>query len=161
MNITQKVKKGIKRLLQDENLWFKKVIPADFRHLFSRRLEKWVVRKEEIPKPYEPGRYPEGINLYGLLRAEMGLAQGAKLYAKALEEGGPGFLQGRACLPKPKQDSGTPTTFHSQNGSCRPSPRHNAARRLQYRHRAGRIWGNRRHGHRQRFNRGTARTVEQ
>lgn len=84
----QGLKKKAKSLLQNEDLWFKKVIPAGFRHLFSRRLERWVVRKEKIPKPYVPGRYPPGINLYGLFRGEIGLSQGVKLYEKAMQAGG-------------------------------------------------------------------------
>lgn len=39
------------------------------------------------PEPYSPGLFSMGINLFGLFRAEMGLAQGAKLYAHALECG--------------------------------------------------------------------------
>lgn len=41
-------------------------------------------RINKPPKPYRPGRFPMGINLFGLFRVEMGLAQGAKLYARAL-----------------------------------------------------------------------------
>ena len=78
----------LKGLMQDENAWIKKVVPAKVRHLVSRPLESKAVPQTKIPKPYEPGKYPEGINLYGLLKAETGLAQGAKLYARALEEGG-------------------------------------------------------------------------
>lgn len=39
------------------------------------------------PEPYSPGLFSMGINLFGLFRAAMGLAQGAKLYAHALECG--------------------------------------------------------------------------
>ena len=38
--------------------------------------------------PYEPGADPEGVNLIGYLKAEMGLGQGARLYARALEAAG-------------------------------------------------------------------------
>ena len=81
----------IKGLLQDEDLWFKKVIPPGVRHVFSRPLERWVVPKPqrlEIPEPYDPGRFPPGVNLYGLFRAEIGLSQGVKLYEKAMQAGG-------------------------------------------------------------------------
>ena len=81
------VRKWLKRLMMSPDVWFKKVIPVQIRHLISKPLEKRVVRKTGIPKPYEPGRYPAGINLYGLFRSEIGLSQGVKLYAQALEEG--------------------------------------------------------------------------
>lgn len=81
------MKRWLKGLMQNEDLWFKKVIPASVRHLISRPLEKRVVQKNLIPRPYQPGQYPSGINLYGLFRAEIGLSQGVKLYARALEEG--------------------------------------------------------------------------
>ena len=77
----------IKGLMMSQDVWFKKIIPANVRHIVSKPLEKRVIRKTKIPKPYEPGRYPPGINLYGLFKTEIGLAQGAKLYARALEEG--------------------------------------------------------------------------
>jgi len=82
------LREWIRGLLMSEDVWFKKVIPVSVRHLVSRPLEKRIVRKTEIPKPFVPGRYPSGINLYGLFRAEIGLAQGVKLYARALEKGG-------------------------------------------------------------------------
>ena len=82
------IKKRIKGLMQDENAWIKKVVPAKIRHLISKPLENKVVPQTKMPKPYQPGKFPAGINLYGLLKAEIGLSQGAKLYAKALEEGG-------------------------------------------------------------------------
>lgn len=44
-------------------------------------------RFKRPPEPYFPGRFAMGVNLFGLFRAEMGLAQGAKLYADALECG--------------------------------------------------------------------------
>lgn len=74
--------------MSNENLWFKKVIPAGVRHLVSRPLEKQVLKQTRVPAPYVPGRYPPGINLYGLFKAEIGLSEGVKLYARALEEGG-------------------------------------------------------------------------
>ena len=77
----------LKRLMMSPDVWFKKIVPAQIRHLISKPLEKQVVRKTKIPVPYEPGRYPSGINLYGLFRSEIGLSQGAKLYAKALIQG--------------------------------------------------------------------------
>ena len=85
--VSHRIRMWLKGLMMSEDIWFKKVIPPGIRHLVSRPLEKHVVRKTEIPKPYEPGRYPDGINLYGLLRSEIGLSQGARLYARALEQG--------------------------------------------------------------------------
>ena len=85
--VRHKIRMYIKGLMMSQDVWFKKIIPANVRHIVSKPLEKRVIRKTKIPKPYEPGRYPPGINLYGLFKTEIGLAQGAKLYARALEEG--------------------------------------------------------------------------
>jgi len=61
-----------------------------------RVVRDWLIALT-TPKAERPYRAPvqdgkirnrPGINLYGFLRAENGLAQGAKLYAKALEESG-------------------------------------------------------------------------
>lgn len=35
--------------------------------------------------PYTPGVYPEGVNFFGYLKAQMGLGQGSRLYASALQ----------------------------------------------------------------------------
>ena len=91
MSVKQ-VRHGIRMWLKElmispQDVWFKRLIPPNIRHIISKPLEKHVVRKTKIPKPYEPGRYPAGINLFGLLKSEIGLAQGAKLYARALEAG--------------------------------------------------------------------------
>ena len=85
--VRHKTRMYIKGLMMSQDVWFKKIIPANVRHIVSKPLEKRVIRKTKIPKPYEPGRFPDGINLYGLFKTEIGLAQGAKLYARALEEG--------------------------------------------------------------------------
>ena len=37
--------------------------------------------------PYDPSAYPPGVNLIGYLTSQMGLGQGARLYARALEAG--------------------------------------------------------------------------
>lgn len=47
-------------------------------------------RSERVP--YRPGAYPEGINLVGYIKAQMGLGQGCRLMAGALEESGLPFL---------------------------------------------------------------------
>lgn len=39
-------------------------------------------------RPFEPGAYPEGVNLFGYLKAQMGLGQGARLMASAIEHSG-------------------------------------------------------------------------
>ena len=51
----------LRGLMSNENLWFKKVIPAGVRHLVSRPLEKQVLKQTRVPAPYVPGRYPPGI----------------------------------------------------------------------------------------------------
>jgi glycosyltransferase involved in cell wall biosynthesis len=37
-----------------------------------------------VPLPFAPGKYPDGINLFGLFSAQIGLTQGARIYAEAL-----------------------------------------------------------------------------
>jgi len=69
------------------DLWIKKVIPASFRKKFSGKVIDALATRTEPPAPYEPEKYPKGINLYGFFKAENGLAQGVKMYARALEEG--------------------------------------------------------------------------
>ena len=68
--------------------WPKKVIPASIWKRFSGKLIRQMESRTEKPAPYTPGVYPAGVNLYGFFRAENGLAQGVKLYARALEEAG-------------------------------------------------------------------------
>lgn len=87
-NIREIIRLRLRGMMQNKNAWYKKVIPAEIRHLISKPLESTAVPQTKIPKPYEPGKYPDGINMYGLFRNEIGLSQGAKLYARALEEGG-------------------------------------------------------------------------
>ena len=82
-----RIRIGIRKFLTSD-LWIKKVIPPEVRRRFSGRVMDAFAPKTEIPAPYEPGKYPKGINLYGFFRAENGLAQGVKMYARALEEGG-------------------------------------------------------------------------
>ncbi len=81
-----KLRLWLKGQLRAENVWYKKVFPAWMRHLITRPIGKLVIRKTRKPSKYKPGLYPDGVNLYGLLRSEIGLSQGAKLYVRALEE---------------------------------------------------------------------------
>ena len=85
--VGHEIRMRIKRMMMSPDAWYKKVIPAKVRHFLGKPLEKQIIRRTRKPAPYEPGRFPAGINLYGFIRAESGLAQGAKLYARALEEG--------------------------------------------------------------------------
>ena len=68
-------------------LWIKKAVPAGIRHRFSGRVVDALATHTAPPAPYEPGKYPKGINLYGFFKAENGLAQAVRMYARALEEG--------------------------------------------------------------------------
>ena len=43
------VRMWIKRLMMSPDVWFKKVIPANIRHIVSKPLEKRVIRKTKIP----------------------------------------------------------------------------------------------------------------
>ena len=85
--VKRRARLWLRGLMVNENLWFKKIIPVRIRHMVSKPLEKQVLKQTGIPAPYESGKYPEGINLYGLFKAEIGLSEGVKLYARALEEG--------------------------------------------------------------------------
>lgn len=44
--------------------------------------------RSRIKRPYQFGAYPEGINLFGYLMAQMGLGQGARLMAHAILKSG-------------------------------------------------------------------------
>ena len=68
--------------------WFKKIVPEKVKHMLSRNILKAIESKTGKPEPYEAGAFPEGINLYGFFRAENGLAQGVKHYARAIETAG-------------------------------------------------------------------------
>lgn len=67
-----------------------------YTHFIPKRLRNWVSDKLfratenriAIPAPYQPGAFEGGVNLFGLFKAEIGLAQGLKLYASALEKSG-------------------------------------------------------------------------
>ena len=87
----------------------KKLIPAGIRHRFSGRVIDALATRTDVPAPYIPGKYPKGINLYGFFKAENGLAQGVRMYARALEEGNiPHTLLNTDCLDwLPQED----TTF--------------------------------------------------
>ena len=82
-----KLRLWLKGQMRAEDVWYKKVFPAWIRHLITRPIGKLVIRKTRKPRRYQPGLYPDGVNLYGLLRSEIGLNQGAKLYARAMEAG--------------------------------------------------------------------------
>ena len=86
--MNSRIRQWLRGLMMSEDIWFKKVIPVQIRHMISKPLEKQMVQNIRTPRPYEAGKYPAGINLYGLFRAEIGLSQGAKLYTRALEQGG-------------------------------------------------------------------------
>ncbi len=60
------------------------ILPKYVRQKFLGHLFDQDKFRLPIPLPYEPGLYPNGVNLVGYFKAENGLAQGVKLYAKAL-----------------------------------------------------------------------------
>ena len=69
-----------------------RLIPERTRHaardLVFRAVGKKPAAVWEPPLPFVPGQDPPGLNLFGFFRAENGLAQGVKLYARAAEEAG-------------------------------------------------------------------------
>ena len=80
-----RIKTGIRNYLTSD-LWIKKVIPPEIRRRFSGKVMDALGARTGIPAPFVPGKYPMGINLYGFLKAENGLGQAVKMYARALEE---------------------------------------------------------------------------
>ena len=68
--------------------WYKKLVPDRFRKKYANRIMDRMVSRTVPPKPYSPGTYPPGVNLYGFFKAENGLAQGVKMYACALQKAG-------------------------------------------------------------------------
>ena len=68
---------------------FTHFIPASLRHRAAQAMlqaaKPW---KYHQPASYEPGRFPNGVNLFGFFKAENGLAQGTKLYAASIEAAG-------------------------------------------------------------------------
>ena len=69
------------------------IVPVQMRHAARDRILRaaGISHGREprgLPAPYEPGKYPPGINLFGFFRAENGLAQGVKCYARAVEAAG-------------------------------------------------------------------------
>ena len=82
-----RMRTGIRNFLTSD-LWIKKVIPPEVRHRFSGKVMDAFAPKTDIPEPYVPGKHPKGINLYGLFKAENGLAQGVRTYARAMEKAG-------------------------------------------------------------------------
>ena len=82
-----RMKTGIRNFLTSD-LWIKKVIPPEVRHRFSGKVMDAFAPKTDIPEPYVPGKHPKGINLYGFFKAENGLAQGVRTYARAMEKAG-------------------------------------------------------------------------
>lgn len=66
--------------------------------LLSKLLPQWLKNKLKVfiktPEekrtklPYDANANPEGVNLFGYLKAQMGLGQGARLYARALQYSG-------------------------------------------------------------------------
>ena len=61
--------------------FLKKVIPKSIKSKLALRFYR--NRHERIP--FEPALYPAGINLFGYFSASLGLGQGVRLYADALE----------------------------------------------------------------------------
>lgn len=64
---------------------FIKLLPKRFRNKLNNVL-KLPEGKKHLP--YTPLSYPEGVNLFGYLKAQMGLGQGARLYARAIINSG-------------------------------------------------------------------------
>ena len=69
------------------------IVPERLRHATRDRILRAAGishgrEPRRLPLPYEPWLFPPGINLFGFFKAENGLAQGVKCYARAIEEAG-------------------------------------------------------------------------
>lgn len=55
-----------------------------------KRIARSILLRPRSPRrqPYQPGEYLSGVNLFGYLKAQMGLGQGARLYARAIDGSG-------------------------------------------------------------------------
>ena len=95
----------------------KRLIPSGIRHRVSNRIVDALAPETKVPVPYEKGLYPKGINLYGFFKAENGLAQGVKMYARALEDGKiPHRLLNTDCLDWLRQeDTGFDDRLSAEN----------------------------------------------
>ena len=98
MTAVKFLREGIRRIKIRLNLGLEQV--AKISHFIPekprRAVRDWLI-KVTTPKPEKPYRAPRqggrikqpfGVNEYGFFRAKIGLAQGTKLYAKALMEAG-------------------------------------------------------------------------
>lgn len=63
-----------------------KIIPLNTAKKIKSKLIKFAYNNSTLKKPYEKNAYPFGINLIGYIKAQMGLGQGARLMASAIEE---------------------------------------------------------------------------
>ena len=69
---TRVIPEGPRRKVRDCLIW-----------ATTPRKDRW-----RPPRPFRPGRYPRGINVYGFFREENGLGQGVRMYARGLEAAG-------------------------------------------------------------------------
>lgn len=66
-----------------------KIFPRKLlKNVKAKIVNKAVAPENDTRSKYEPGAHPKGANLIGYLKAEMGIGQGGRLYAKALEQTG-------------------------------------------------------------------------
>lgn len=67
----------------------KKLLPSKLRYKINNMLlgdhPEYTPVSLPLPQKYERGAYPDGVNLYGFFEARIGLAEGARLYANALQ----------------------------------------------------------------------------
>ena len=78
MEIYDGFRKRVRRLLRDPDARIKKIVPAGFRHLISKPLQRTALPSTKKPKPYEPGLYPAG-KFYYLLKTLTGGVRGFEL----------------------------------------------------------------------------------
>ena len=83
MNINQEILKVSDMLKPVLKKIFPQRLLQNIKNIFVERNYDHMVK--EGRRPFNRKKYPEGINLVGLVRAEMGLGQSCRLLANALE----------------------------------------------------------------------------
>lgn len=82
------------------------ILPKALLKKIKSRLIASAYTKKQARLPYDPTAFPHGINLIGYIRAQMGLGQGCRLMASALEASGIpfGILETRVGNPFHHED---------------------------------------------------------
>lgn len=86
MNIKKAVVNRICCLGDSMKPFLLKIFPAEFFRRMKGKILKTAYNGASEKLPYVKGAFPEGVNLVGFIKAQMGLGQGCRLMASALEK---------------------------------------------------------------------------